>query len=307
MQGRPDAVESQRTGAFGCAAWSSGNRLGFSQVTKKPKFLYVEGIRLSPALTQESIIFSLNFDPLTTDIVIDSYPGCGSSWVVQIVHLLLNNGHLGKIAESLTREVDSYRAPRIIKTHLPFNGIAYNPSAKYIYIARNVKDCIVSIYHIMKTYPDDYQFQNGTFEDVFECFIRGEMEYNDYFDHLLPWWSYKNEPNILFLVFETMKKEPKEHVQIIAKFLGGVANEFIQDQNKLQSLLRLTNILFMKLKAREYASVMPKRKFFVREGVIGQWKNFFTGEQSRRMNNKFFQRTVDTPMNLLWKGMGVFD
>lgn len=295
----------------------SGNRLGFSQVTKKPKFLYVEGIRLSPALTQENIIFSLNFDPLATDIVIDSYPGCGSSWVVQIVHLLLNNGHLGKIAESLTREVcyleaegnqvDSYRPPRIIKTHLPFNGIAYNPAAKYIYVARNVKDCIVSIYHIMKMYPEDYQFQNGTFEDVFECFIRGEMEYNDYFDHLLPWWSYKNEPNILFLVYETMKKEPKEHVQIIAKFLGGVANDFIQDQNKLQSLLRLTNILFMKLKAREYAAVMPKRKFFVREGVIGQWKNFFTGEQSRRMNNKFFQRTVDTPMNLLWKGMGVFD
>ncbi|XP_065308509.1 sulfotransferase 1C4-like [Dermacentor albipictus] len=301
---------------MGCLPMS-GNRLGFSQVTKKPKFVYVEGIRLSPALTQDSIVFSLNFDPLATDIVIDSYPGCGSSWVVQIVHLLLNNGHLGKIAESLTREVcyleaegnqvDSYRAPRIINTHLPFNGIAYNPSAKYIYIARNVKDCCVSIYHIMKAYPEDYQFQSGTFEDVFECFIRGEMEYNDYFDHLLPWWSYKNEPNILFLVFETMKKEPKEHVQIIAKFLGGVANDFIQDQNKLQSLLRLTNILFMKLKAREYASVMPKRKFFVREGVIGQWKNFFTGEQSRRMNNRFFQRTVDTPMNLLWKGMGVFD
>ncbi|KAL1457305.1 hypothetical protein MTO96_043530 [Rhipicephalus appendiculatus] len=258
----------------------------------KPKFVYVEGIRLSPTLTQENIVFSLNFDPQDTDIVIDSYPGCGSSWVVQIVYLLLNNAHLGKISESLTREVcyleaegslvDSYKAPRIIKTHLPFNGIAYTPAAKYIYIARNVKDCCVSIYHIMKTFPDDYQFQNGTFEDLFECFIRGEMEYNDYFDHLLPWWSYKNEPNILFLVYETMKKEPKEHVQIIAKFLGG-------------------------LKTRDYASVMPKRKFFVREGVIGQWKNFFTGEQSRRIDNKFFQRTVDTPMNLLWKGMGVFD
>ncbi|CAN8022109.1 unnamed protein product [Ixodes persulcatus] len=295
----------------------SGNRLGFSQVVKKPKFVYVEGIRLSPTFTQDNIIFSLNFEPLDSDIIIDSYPGCGSSWVVQIVYLLLNNAHLGKISESLTREVcyleaegtavDTYRSPRIIKTHLPFNGIAYTASAKYIYIARNVKDCCVSIYHIMKTFPDDYQFQNGTFEDLFECFIRGEMEYNDYFDHLLPWWSYKNEPNILFLVYETMKKEPREHVQVIAKFLGGVASDFIMEQSKLQSVLRMSNILFMKLKAKEYACVMPKRKFFVREGMIGQWKNFFTGEQSRRIDNKFFQRTVDTPMNLLWKGMGVFD
>ncbi|XP_077553598.1 sulfotransferase ssu-1-like [Haemaphysalis longicornis] len=302
-----------------CSATSteSTNRLGFSQVIKKPKFIYVEGIRLSPTLAEENVIFSLNFEPRENDIVVDSYPGCGSSWVLQIVYLLLNNAHLGKITETLSKEVcyleaegtqvETYKAPRIIKTHLPFNSIAYNEKAKYIYIARNVKDCCVSIFHIMKTFPEDYQFNNGTFEDLFECFIRGEMEYNDYFDHLLPWWNYRQRENVLFLVYETMKKEPKEHVQIIAKFLGAHINEFIQEQSKLQSVLRMSNILFMKLKVRDYASVVPKRKFFIREGVVGQWKNFLTGEQSRRIDNKFFQRTVDTPMNLLWKGMGVFD
>nr|XP_050044884.1 sulfotransferase 1C4-like [Dermacentor andersoni] len=182
------------------------------EVTKKPKFMYVEGIRLSPALTQDSIVFSLNFDTLSTDIMIDSHPGCGKSGVYTAYQRLFVDRPLLEFIENLLHtencslKVDSYRAPRIIKTHVPFNGIANNQAAKGLSIP-----------------------YNGIFEDVFECFIRGETEYNDYFDPLLPWWSYKNQPTILFLAYETMKKEPKEHMQIIAKFLGGVANDFIKD------------------------------------------------------------------------------
>ncbi|GFU68257.1 sulfotransferase 1C4 [Trichonephila clavipes] len=74
--------------------------------------------------------------------------------------------------------------PRLLKTHLPFDPLKYNPEAKYIHVTRHPADYIVSCYHHLRFFTMRF-FQDGTFEDVLNLFMAGEGDYNDYFDHLL--------------------------------------------------------------------------------------------------------------------------
>lgn len=107
--------------------------------------------------------------------------------------------HLEEIGKET---IEKLRQPRVIKTHFPRQLTPYHPAAKYIYVARNPFDCVVSFYHHTRGFIQHYNFADGTFDDFFECFIRGEVDFGDYFDHLLPWYEYRDEENVLFLTYE---------------------------------------------------------------------------------------------------------
>lgn len=83
------------------------------------------------------------------------------------------------IAETMPR-------PGIIKTHLPCGRAPWSDNAKYIFVARNPKDCCVSYYHHYKGH--DF---TGSFDEYFEMFIGGNVNFGDYFDHLMGWYEYR--------------------------------------------------------------------------------------------------------------------
>ncbi|GBL76482.1 Sulfotransferase 1 family member D1 [Araneus ventricosus] len=107
--------------------------------------------------------------------------------------------------------------PGAIKTHLPYHLTPRSEEAKYIYVTRNPKDCCVSYYHHMKSIPG-HGF-NGTFDQFFELFISGRIDYGDYFDHLLAWYKHRKDPNVLFMTYEEMKENPETAVLKMASFL----------------------------------------------------------------------------------------
>lgn len=65
-----------------------------------------------------------------------------------------------------------------------------------------------------------YRFKNGKFDDFFELFMEGEVDFGDYFDCLMSWYEHRNDQNVLFLTYEQLKKDTKEYVLKIAKFMG---------------------------------------------------------------------------------------
>ena len=79
--------------------------------------------------------------------------------------------------------------PGVIKVHLPYHLTPRSDKAKYIYVTRNPKDCCVSYFHHMKSIPG-HGF-NGTFDEFFEFFINGNIDYGDYFDNLLGWYEHR--------------------------------------------------------------------------------------------------------------------
>ena len=84
-------------------------------------------------------------------------------------------------------------SPRIMKTHMMHDQMAGGPPtdspAKYIYIARNPKDVVVSMYHHSSA-RKYYEF-TGTLDDFFKLFVAGKVQWGSWFEHVLDWWSHK--------------------------------------------------------------------------------------------------------------------
>ena len=75
--------------------------------------------------------------------------------------------------------------------------------AKYIYVARNPKDVAVSIYfHCLRF--KCYEF-TGNWETFFELYIKGDVDYGLWCDHVLEWWKHKG----MLLLIGTVKPDVK--------------------------------------------------------------------------------------------------
>jgi hypothetical protein len=199
---------------------------------RAPRYQVVEGFRLPLDFPRDGYLTGRRYVPEPGDIFVSTYPKCGTTWVQHIVYLLLNDGEALRPDVSLTdvfphleeagREaVAALPKPRLIKTHLPLAMTPWAESARYVYVARNPFDCAVSFYHHTRGFVKHYDFAEGTFEDFFECFIRGEVDFGDYFDHLVPWHAERGKPNVCFLTYEALKRDPRPEILRIARFLGG--------------------------------------------------------------------------------------
>jgi LPS sulfotransferase NodH len=246
------------------------------------------------------------------DIFVASYPKCGTTWVQYIVYLLVNGArpltsresindvfpHLEEVGEDVVRALPP---PRLIKTHLSFERTPANPRAKYVYVARNPFDCAVSFFHHTRGFVRHYDFAEGTWEVFFECFIAGEVDFGDYFDHLLSWWPHRDDTNVLFLTYERMLADPAAAVAAVAAFLGGAAERFLADAGSLERVVRESSFEQMRRDQQRWSSERPQwSPAFVRKGVIGDAASYFSAEQTARLIAKWHARTAGTGLDALW-------
>jgi len=88
-----------------------------------------------------------------------------------------------------------------LRTHLPYHLLSQNPKAKYLWIVRNPKDvCVSYYYHCIQI---GSKYENMSFSEYFQHWINGEVSYGSYFDHVLSWWSHKDDANVTWMVYET--------------------------------------------------------------------------------------------------------
>ncbi|KAK8786977.1 hypothetical protein V5799_023248 [Amblyomma americanum] len=225
--------------------------------------------------------------------------------------------------------------PAAFKTHLPFHKVPYSPEAKYIYITRNPYDCCVSFfYHTRNNAP--YRFNNGTFDEFFELFLQGKVDYGHYFDNVLSWYDRRNSPNVLFVTYEELKTGTEETVLKIATFIGEDVVEKLRNNHQLlQRILDNTSFESMKLKWGTSAKgpVVPLAKMlgmksvrpelqkglrnvaefkkeplagdFIRKGQVGDWREHFSPGQILRMKEVIEKETTGTGLMDLWKGVDI--
>lgn len=156
-------------------------------------------------------------------------------------------------------------------------------------MARNPKDVAVSYYH----HHCHLHSYKGTKEDFFEAFAKDLTMYSPFNSHVLEFWKIRNNPNILYLFYEDMKKDLETEVKKVIDFLG---KKYSQDeieklckhlsfdsmkQNKM--INKNDEIRMLKEAAGEKYS--EKEFSFIRKGQVGAYKKEMSVEQNQMLDD----------------------
>ncbi|XP_065294483.1 sulfotransferase ssu-1-like [Dermacentor albipictus] len=309
-------------------------------------FRMINGLYLGKHFPDDAVLSAVAYKPPPGDLIIVGYPKCGTTWMEHIVYNILMDAEepedpLDKVLRMPFLEMQGAEAavyapqPRALKTHLPFHMIPYSRDAKYICITRNPYDCCVSLYYHTRNNPP-YNFSEGTFEEFFELFLDGRVEFGDYFDNVLSWYNHRRDPNVLFLTYEELKADTTRHVLRIAAFIGEERETRLKEYPELlRKILEKCSVEYMKqnisgsqrASRREYSNSpqmktlrpellkglknlmeftkKPMTGSFVRNGQVGDWRNHFSPEQVQRMNQRIAEATVKSDFMNLWRDVDI--
>jgi aryl sulfotransferase len=246
------------------------------------------------------------------DIVISTYAKSGTTWVQQIVAQLIFDGaedlpvaemspwldlRIPAREEKLAAlEAQTHR--RFIKTHLPVDALVMSPRAKYLYIGRDGRDVVWSMYNHHANANDLwYELLNNTPGRVGPPIERPPQSVRQYFldwlakdghpfwpfwENVRSWWQIRNLPNVLFLHFERLRQDLPGEIGRIAKFL-----DIPLDPLSFGRIVQHSSFAYMK--ANGTKSVPAGGMFwdggsqtFVNKGTNGRWRDVLGEEDSRR-------------------------
>jgi hypothetical protein len=280
--------------------------------TQKPSYWQRDGFRMPLGFPPAALESALRYRARDSDVFLTAYPKCGTTWTQYMVYLLLNEGQpldsarmLGQAIPHLEEvgaaPVEVLTEPRVIKTHLPLSLLRYDEQARYIYVARNPFDCVVSFFHHTQGFPRHYDFVNGRFDDFFECFFAGEVDFGDYFDHIVAWSHYWDRHNVLVLIYEDMQQDPQGTVRRIGRFLAPAVQ---LDESLVAAVVHHSSFAHMRVEQQRWTSRRaPSAAPFVRSGRVGEWQSTLSSDQARRLVEKFRVRTAGTRVRKLWPGI----
>ena len=215
--------------------------------------------RLPMPCTQEIFDSSMRFKAKKDDVFVCSWPKSGTTWLQHIVWLITHYGEdyfedkaqsecipmlefQGEHADT----IDTRGYQRVIKTHFPYKWVPFNSEALYLCVARDPKDALVSLYYHMKGFGF-YQASDLDISTLYDMFMKGEVEFNDYYEHVAEWYKHRNDSNVLFLLYEDMKENLEREVVKVAKFLGRDYLERLQAEDGvlLKDIVRRTTFKTM--------------------------------------------------------------
>uniref|UniRef100_A0AC34GUW7 Sulfotransferase domain-containing protein n=1 Tax=Panagrolaimus sp. ES5 TaxID=591445 RepID=A0AC34GUW7_9BILA len=279
-----------------------------------PKQAVIDGEVWPPIFKTEYVRSAKMLEPRNDDVFVCTYPKCGTTWIQHICSQLLQDNYgpeKGKVAElSMTSPMiermgakysDELQCPRLLKTHFAYFNCPKSQTAKYIFAVRNPKDCLVSYYFHNKNFKI-YDWPEGDFDTFFELFVNGQLAFGDYFDHLISWQEHMHDENVLFLKYEDMMEDLEDAVKKIGLFIGGKAEEKVCDPEELNKIVEESKIDSMKKnQERWFPGSILRKQTFIRKGGSRDWKNYFSKEQSDRMDAVFRTRLAGTEAEKWWK------
>ncbi|XP_035687065.1 sulfotransferase family cytosolic 1B member 1-like [Branchiostoma floridae] len=270
-----------------------------------------KGITLLQNVTKETLDVMPNFQIRDDDIVVASFPKTGTNWLLDIIGKILRAaGKTDSSTDSLiapglleaklpTATQPGYvtladmPSPRLVVTHLPIqlapNGISKPQNkVKILVPMRNPKDTAVSLFHFGKKILELMGMTDDVpWEEFAHNFTNGKVLYGPFEDHVLGWWQMRDDPHFLFLKYEDMKKDLLSAVKTIVAFL-----EFNLDEPTIKGIAEAST--FTNMKADMDNSKLAERQMIARKGIIGDWKNMFTPDQSKAFDAWYEEKLAGT-------------
>lgn len=246
------------------------------------------------------------------DIVIGTYGKSGTTWSQQIVGQLLFNGDPDIAVSEMSPWLDLRVPPkdvklqlleaqthrRFIKTHLPVDALVFSPDARYLYIGRDGRDVVWSLYnHHANANALWYAAMNDTpgrvgppigppTPDIRQYFLdwleRDGFPFWPFWENICSWWEIRHLPNVLLMHFTDMKADMPGAIRRIASHL-----QIPVDERRWPAILEHCSFDYMREhgdKTVPLGGVIFEggAKTFINKGTNGRWRDILTPEDNQR-------------------------
>ncbi|HMI90767.1 MAG TPA: sulfotransferase domain-containing protein [Polyangiales bacterium] len=292
--------------------------------------------------TQDSRYWA-GYRPRASDVVIATAPKCGTTWTQQIVCSLVFQdpaprslplvspwveARFRSTAEQTRAQLEGQTHRRFLKTHLPIDGLPLHDEVKYIHVARDGRDAVLSMHNhfsgfsdaqlelfdrigredpaIGRPYPRPPADAMSFFRDWIGQPVEPEQSppgsNPSFFWTTRSYWSERTRPNLLLVHYGDLSADLDGEMRRIAEFL-----EIEVEEAVWPSLVRAAGFEAMKAAGDELMpqarSMFPEgaRRFF-HKGESGRWKSLFTDEDLAAYETK--AKTELTPGLIAWLQAG---
>jgi len=276
-----------------------------------------------------------DFNFRDNDVVISTYAKSGTTWTQQIVGQILFNGaedvSVGERSLWLDlrvppREVklavfEGQTHRRFMKTHLPVDALVFSPKAKYIYVGRDGRDVVWSMYNHHKTANETwYSLLNDTpglkGEPMERCtldvvpYFRRWLERDGYpfwpfWENVKSWWAIRDLPNVMFVHFANLKNDLPGEMKRIAKFL-----DVSIDESRWPAIVEHCSFDYMKAHAEMSAPLGGALwdgggASFINKGTNGRWHDLLTDDDVRAYETRAKKELGERCAHWLATGQGI--
>jgi aryl sulfotransferase len=178
----------------------------------------------------------------------------------------------------------------------------YSPKAKYIYLGRDGRDVLWSLYnhHSMgnEAMYDALNNSPGRVGPPLELppadireywhtwLAKDGFPYWSFWENVRSWWAIRDLPNIMMVHFDVLKRHMPEEMRRIAKFL-----DITIDESKWDVIVEHCTFDWMKEHGEKIVplgGVLWKggTKTFINKGTNGRWKETLTAAESAEYDAK---------------------
>jgi aryl sulfotransferase len=268
-----------------------------------------------------------NFRARPDDIVVATYPKCGTTWTQRIIDILIHQSVAPRpITQSypwldatfltpidaLLEQLEAQTHRRGIKSHMPFDSLPLYEGVKYIHVARDGRDACFSMHNHEQGFtasakrslaeanpsrgsapvvptPDNPRDYFGRWITDAE---RGGSERSGlaFCEFEMSYWRERANPNLLLVHFNDLKADLMGEMQRISDFL-----EIDTPKDRLPEFSQAAQFESMRA---DGGSLMPHHQQmfdrgherFFNQGTNGRWREALTSEDVARYEALVRQR-----------------
>jgi aryl sulfotransferase len=243
------------------------------------------------------------------DVIVSTYAKSGTTWTQQIVNQLIFQGDesvpvavsspwwdMRVIPPEVREMIKAQPHRRVVKTHLPLDALVFSPKAKYLYIGRDGRDVVWSLYNHHSSFrPETYDMFNSVPGMVGDPLAPPDPDIRRYYrtwleqdgapfwsfwENVTTWWGARHLPNVRLVHFNNLKSDLAAEMKAIADFL-----EIDIPAARWPQVVEHCTFDYMKAHAELYAPLggMPWEggaSTFINKGVNGRWRDVLSPADS---------------------------
>jgi len=192
--------------------------------------LAVRKVAYDPNCTQTNR--ATPFNPRPDDVIIVGHRKSGTTWMQQIVHQIRTKGDESfkrifdvvpfvpdhRVVTCSDLDADQVTNPRVFKSHDIYEDVPkIEDSTRFIVTIRDPYDAEWSqVKYVWRIFGDDRDMS----PEEYEAIMALDTD-NDFASFIKSWWAQRDNPNVLLLPYEEMKRDLKGSIQKVAQFVLG--------------------------------------------------------------------------------------